>query len=148
MPQRWKNALRPILTGLRNSILNIALIGGAQILLALLIWQTLFRSQDQGFSMALTLVGFASWFLSFFMSLSSRRYASGAGQTPLLAGMLANMAASKSKRQPPIDRSGCGCLAFFASLIPLGIAFALRIQADLSAGKTWQDIFPPIPPNP
>jgi hypothetical protein len=34
---------------------------------------------------------------------------------------------------------------FLSSLIPLVLAFILRVQADMQSGKTWSDIFPALP---
>jgi hypothetical protein len=44
-----------------------------------------------------------------------------------------------------LKRSGCGFMIILSSVIPLGLAFILRLQADLQAGLTLRDIFPPIP---
>jgi len=44
-----------------------------------------------------------------------------------------------------IERCGCGTVLFLSSLVPLALAFALRIQADMRSGKTWSDIFPSMP---
>ena len=40
--------------------------------------------------------------------------------------------------------AGCGFVLICASFIPLGIAFFLRLRADLRAGLTLRDIFPPM----
>jgi hypothetical protein len=102
-----------------------------------------FREYPQGFAMGLTLVGFASWFLSFMMGIGGRRYAVGSSSSPSSSGVLSTRKALK-RPSSQFDRSGCGCLFFIASVIPLAIAFIIRIQADMSTGKSWQDIFPPM----
>ena len=145
MPASWKKAILGFLIESRNTLAMIAIIGGAQTLFSLLLWQVLFRKYPLGFSMGLTLVGFASWFLSFLMGFGSRRFTSGSPRSLFPAGMLAQPKTS-NRSDPQSDRGGCGCLLFAASLIPLAIAFVIRTQADLSTGKTWQDIFPPPMP--
>lgn len=145
MPASWKKAIIEFLKSAGRTLVVLAIIGGAQVLVSLLVWQVMFRDHPQGFAMGLTLVGFASWFLSFLVGLGGRRYAAGMSGVgnPALAGLLSDR---KTLHQPgeQLDRSGCGCLVFGASVIPLAIAFIIRVQADLSAGKNWQDIFPPL----
>jgi len=43
-----------------------------------------------------------------------------------------------------VQRAGCGFVLFLSSIIPLGLAFILRVRADLRAGMTWSDLFPPL----
>jgi hypothetical protein len=144
MPVSWKKAILGFLQAAGRTLAVIAIVGGAQTVVSLLVWQMLFRAYPMGFSMGLSLVGFASWLLSFAMGLGGRRvYSTGMSGSPALTGLLS---ARKALDQPKdqLDRNGCGCLLFVASVIPLGIAFLIRVQADLSSGKSWQDIFPPI----
>ncbi|MBN1580990.1 MAG: hypothetical protein JXA89_09835 [Anaerolineae bacterium] len=144
MPVSWKRAIIEVLKGASNSLILIAITGGAQTLLSLLVWQMLFGSEPLGFSMGLTLVGFAGWFLSLLMGFGGRRSAAApSGPTPF-PSVLSNRTALQQLGSQS-DRAGCGCLIFVASLIPLAIAFAIRVQADMSTGKSWQDIFPPLP---
>ena len=143
MPVSWKKAILGFLKTSGRTLAVIAIIGGVQILVSLVVWQILFRSHPQGFALGLTLVGFASWFFSFLIGLGGRRYVAGMSGAPALAGLLSYR---KALGQPSeqLDRSGCGCLVFAASTIPMAIAFVIRVQADFSAGKSWQDIFPPL----
>jgi hypothetical protein len=127
-------------------------LGSLQVLLSLLPWFVLFRSQPLGFSMALTLVGFGSWFVGFASSIGARRRIprrpmarppsapspppeTARGRTPPWPARL----------QEQLERLGCGTVLFFSSLLPLALAFFIRLQADLQTGKTWNDIFPTMP---
>ena len=160
-----------MLSSVRDLVLVVLTFGGVQILLSVIVWAILFRSQPQGFSMALTLVGFAGWFIAFTSSFTSRRRApwgQGTSQQPPGRVPPARDASSEgetlSTRQAPsgrdgtppappfvgaaqaqVGRFGCGTVMFLSSLIPLGLAFILRVQADMQTGKTWSDIFPAVP---
>jgi hypothetical protein len=136
----------------RDLALTILLFGGAQILLSLLLWPALFRSHPQGFSMALSLVGFGGWFVGFASSIGARRAMArqatarqpgaaeqAATETPEAALPLAD------RLKGQVQRSGCGTVLFLSSLLPLALAFVLRVQADMRSGKTWNDIFPSMP---
>jgi hypothetical protein len=143
MPASWKKTILGLLHKASRTLVVIAVVGGAQVLLSLLVWQMLFRNYPLGFSMGLTLVGFASWFLSFLLGFGGRHpAATPSGPTPLPGTLSQRQALNKLGGQN--DRGGCGCLLFAASLIPLVIAFIIRVQADMGAGKSWQDIFPPM----
>jgi hypothetical protein len=95
--------------------------------------------------MALSLVGFGSWVLSFILSVGDRRR-----QRELMSSLNER---TTSEQTPPLlenimahtEQSGCGFTLLISSLVPLGIAFAIRLQADLRAGMTLRDIFPPMP---
>ena len=145
MPVKWRETLNTVLSSLREFALTVAAFGGVQILLALIVWPLIFGDHPLGFSMALSLVGFASWGVAFAASLGGRGRQSLtaiAGQTvpPPVPdrNLLANM-------QDQVSRTGCGCILLTSSLIPLAIAFVLRLQADLRAGLDLSDIFPPMP---
>lgn len=144
MSKSWKSKFRGILGDVQRTAYRagvvIAIIVGIQIVVSLLAWLILFRRYPQGLSMGLTLVGFLSWFLSFFTSeMSGRTVAARTRvQMPYLPISV------DQDEEPGFDSSGLGCLIFVAGTVPLAIAFVLRVQADLSAGKTWADIFPPM----
>lgn len=151
MPFPWKKWAASGLKNVQKGAMAIVTIATIQILLSVLVWQVLFRRFPQGFSMGLTLVGFASWFFSMFPGRGSRRYAPGGAMpfNPLSrlekpAERSAERASTGSAERDGARTNSAGCLLFIASLIPLGIAFALRVRADLNSGKTWQDIFPPM----
>jgi hypothetical protein len=40
---------------------------------------------------------------------------------------------------------GCGFALLLSSFVPLALAFALRVNADLRSGMTWRELFPPMP---
>jgi hypothetical protein len=153
-----------VLRGVRDLVLVVLAFGGIQLLLSVGVWAALFRSRPQGFSMALTLVGFGGWFFAFTASFSSRRrvpWTQGTSQQPpgrlsigrdtppLGEGRSTEPAAPAASplvgaAQAQIGRFGCGTVLFLSSLIPLGLAFTLRVQADMQSGKTWNDIFPAL----
>ena len=145
MSIKWRDILYGILTGLRDFALTVLVVGAVQILIGLILWPLVFRDHPLGLSMALSLVGFASWLVSFIMSLGERRRRrfgddpglappEGFKGPPILDGM-----------QSQVQRSGCGFLLLVGSLLPLGIAFALRLRADLQAGMSIRTLFPPMP---
>lgn len=142
---KWREALKTALTSLRDFALTVAAFGGVQVLLALIVWPLIFGNHPLGFSMALSLVGFASWGIAFAASLGGR------GRQPLTAITGQTMSPPVSDRnllsnmQDQVNRSGCGCVLLTSSLVPLAIAFALRLQADLRAGLDLSEIFPPMP---
>jgi|GEM_PF-4041712 len=146
MRQNWKNKLRNALDDARRTIIVVAIIAGIQIAISLLAWLVLFRRYAQGLAMGLTLVGFLSWFLSFFTSELNSRVAGARArlQAPYQPFISADEKKEHDLSKQTPDRFDLGCLIFIAGIIPLLIAFALRVHADLSAGKTWADIFPPI----
>jgi hypothetical protein len=166
MSTGWKKTGARVLSSARDLALLVLAFGGVQFLRSVVVWAVLFRSRPQGFSMALTLVGFAGWFIAFTSSFASRRkvpWTEGtsrqppgrvppAGTTPPPestppAGSAARPPASPlvETAQAQVGRFGCGTVLFLSSLIPLGLAFILRVQADMQSGKTWSDIFPDIP---
>ena len=140
-----------IQTRARDLAVNVLIFGGAQILLALLLWQTLFRSHPQGFAMGLTLVGFGSWAISFFTSSRRRRWSTPSGlgfpqqapQTKPSTPRPGNPATTRLQEQ--LGSAGCGAVLFLSGLVSLGLAFTLRVRADMQAGMTWSDIFPTGP---
>ena len=145
MSIKWRDILYGVLTGLRDFALTVLVIGAVQVLIGLILWPLVFRDQPLGLSLALSLVGFASWLVSFVMSLGERRRRrldddpglappGGFKGPPILDGM-----------QSQVQRSGCGFLLLVGSLLPLGIAFALRLRADLQAGLSIRTLFPPMP---
>lgn len=146
MTLNLKSRLKELLNNARRTLSVLAIIAAIQIVVALLAWQILFRSHAQGLAMGLSLVGFLSWFVSFFSAGLGGRVASARAriQNPALPFVPADEKKERDLGSQPVDQSGFGCLLFFASLIPLLIAFVLRIQADFAAGKTWNDIFPPM----
>lgn len=130
---------------LRDLALTLLVVGGIQILLSLPVWALLFRSYPLGFSMALSLIGFASWLLASLLSFGLGRRPTGGtlpDRSPLGASGTNPFV---DHIQTQLDRSGCGFMLFLSSVIPLGLAFVLRLHADLQAGRTWNDIFPPLP---
>ena len=148
-----------MLSSARDLALVTLAFGGIQTLVSLIVWAVLFRSQPQGFSMALTLVGFGGWFIAFTSSFKTRRRApwgQGSSQQPPGRVPPAGDAPSTGEESPAahplvgaaqaqMGRFGCGTVLFLSSLIPLGLAFVLRVQADMQSGKTWSDIFPALP---
>ena len=135
----------------RDLAANVFIFGGAQILLALLFWQTLFRSHPQGFAMGLTLVGFGSWTISLLTSSRRRRWSTPSGmgfpqQAPQpKASTQRSDGPTTTKLQEQLGSAGCGTVLFLSGLVSLGLAFALRVRADMQTGKTWSDIFPTGP---
>ena len=148
----WRNTVHNWMCSARDLALSILILGGAQILLSLLLWPALFRSHPQGFSMALSLVGFGGWFVGFASSLGARR-AMAHRATARQPGAVEQPSTEPSEAAHPlmdrfkgqIGRSGCGTVLFLSSLVPLALAFALRLQADMRSGKSWSDIFPSMP---
>ena len=157
MPSRWQSTAQSLIKRLWDLVLTILILGGAQILLSVPLWLMLFRAQPLGFSMALTLVGFGGWFIGFASSFGARRRMPQRSTTrqpdaPERPAMRApGMGAPRATHpwmerfQGQIERSGCSTVLFFSSLLPLALAFVLRLQADMQAGKTWNDIFPKMP---
>jgi hypothetical protein len=157
MPSFWQKTAISLLRRLRDLALIVLVLGGVQILLALLPWLAFFRRHPQGFSMALSLVGFGGWFVAFASSVGVRRGMSPRDMSPRGAARQQSAPERPSTSSPQavhpwvgrirgqIERSGCGTVLFFSSLLPLALAFALRLQADMQSGKTWSDIFPPVP---
>lgn len=131
----------------RDLAVNVLFFGAAQIALALLLWQILFRSHPQGFAMGLTLVGFASWALAFMTSSRGRPMGRGmARPSPQPQGRATQPdSSSPSKLQAQLGSAGCGTVLFLSGLASLGLAFTLRVRADMQAGMTWSDIFPTGP---
>jgi hypothetical protein len=145
MPIRWKEALYEAWIGLRAFLITILFVGGVQVLISLILWPVLFRTQPLGFSMALSLVGFGSWILALLVSMGDRRRRRLAMSMPQeTPGPVADRSLMEHV-QEQVQRSGCGFVMLAASIIPLAIAFALRLQADLRAGLSLTDIFPPMP---
>jgi hypothetical protein len=149
VPTKWQKLVHNTLLGLRNFALTVLAVGGIQILIALVVWPIVFRAHPLGLSMALSLVGFGCWVLSFVLSFADRRQRRWAN--------MRMVGPSEPQIAPPEDRSiledmreqaqqaGCGFVLLTASLLPLGIAFVLRLRYDLRMGLTLSDIFPPIP---
>ena len=165
MSTGWRKAGATVLRGARDLVLIVLAFGAVQLSLSVGVWALLFRSHPQGFSMALSLVGFGGWFVAFTASFAGRRKVPwGKGSTQLSPGdrppfedeqdpaerarLVPASAASPtlvSTAQTQIGRFGCGTVLFLASLIPLGLAFILRVRADMQSGMTWNDIFPGLP---
>jgi hypothetical protein len=140
-------------TRARDLAINVLVFGAAQIVLALLFWQLFFREHPQGFAMGLTLVGFGSWAFAFMTSFR-RRPMSISPQEAWLGSRTRAAAADKSRPGEAsaqaellerLQNAGCSTVLFFSGLISLGLAFALRVRADMQAGMTWSDIFPTGP---
>ena len=152
MSSRWQSTAQSLIKRLRDLALTVLVFGVAQILISFLLWLMFFRSHLQGFSMALTLVGFGGWFIGFVASIGVRRGMSqrSAARQP---DAPERPAASASRATHPwverfqeqIEGSGCSTVLLFSSLLPLALAFVLRLQADMQSGKTWNDIFPKMP---
>lgn len=127
----------------RDLALNVLIMGGGEVLLALVVWPLLFRKYPQGFSMALSLVGFSVWAIAFVTSL-------GRHGSPMVRGSASDGESDSfsesplSVRLPQRFQLGCGLPFFLSSFIPLTLAFILRVRADLQAGYTWNDLFPTL----
>jgi hypothetical protein len=126
-------------------MLTVLTVGGLQVLVSLVVWFLVFRTQPLGFSMALSLVGFVSWLVALFQSMGARRRALNTLSPVQRSPILSVPYPFADSLQTQVDRLGCGFVLVISSLIPLGIAFALRLRADMAAGLTWGDIFPPLP---
>lgn len=139
-----RNMERSFWVWARDLALNVLVFAGAQILLALLFWLFLFRSHPQGFAMGLSLAGFGSWFLAFVTSFRARPRPPGAARfsPPPETPKRSADTPIKGILQAPLGNAGCGTILFLSGLVTLGLAFALRVRADMQAGKTWSDIFP------
>ena len=145
MSIKWRDMLRGMLIGLRDFALTVLFVGAVQVLIGLVVWPLVFRGHPLGLSLALSLVGFGCWLVSFILSLGSsrrRRFDDEGGLAP--AGGFKGPPILDSL-QGQVQRSGCGFILLVASLVPLGIAFALRLRADLQAGMTIRTLFPPMP---
>jgi hypothetical protein len=141
----WRQALHNALHELRDLALSMLIVGGAQVLVGLVLWPLVFRRQALlGLSMALSLVGFGSWLLSFVMSFTGRRRGF-ANQMAIEPPNLFENHTLLEGVQDRIQRIGCGFMLLVSSLIPLGIALLLRLQHDLRAGLELREIFPPMP---
>jgi hypothetical protein len=134
----------------RDLAINVLAFEAAQILLALLFWQLLFRTHPQGFALGLTLVGFACWAISFMTSfrrpirMMSPLEASLGSRTrqPSPGEPRRARSADGGKWQARLQSAGCSTVLFLSGLISLALAFALRVRADMRMGMTWSDIFP------
>ena len=149
MSIKWRETLHKALRSLRDFALTVLVIGGIQVLIALLLWPIVFRDHPVGFSMALSLVGFGAWLISFAISFADRRrqrmaYMNVAGRAAPPPSQPGDRSLFEGMRDQA-QRAGCGCTLLVASLVPLGIAFVLRLRYDLRGGLTWRDIFPPMP---
>jgi hypothetical protein len=149
MSIKWRETLHKALRSLRDFALTILVIGGIQVLIALLLWPIVFRDHPVGFSMALSLVGFSAWLVSFALSLADRRrqrmmYISMAGRAAPPPSQPGDRSLFDGMRDQA-QRAGCGFTLLAASLVPLGVAFILRLRYDLRSGLTLRDILPPMP---
>jgi hypothetical protein len=144
MSTKWRSVLRSALASLRDFALTMLIAGGAQVVVGLILWPLFFRSQELGLSMALSLVGFGSWVVSFLMSVTGRR-GRLTNDMPLEPPELLEDHAVLGRVQEQIQRAGCGFTLLMSSLVPLGIALMLRLQSDLRSGLTLREIFPPMP---
>jgi hypothetical protein len=140
------------MTRVRDLALTVLAVGCAEIVLSLIPWLILFRNHPQGFSMALSLSGFGGWIIGFASSLGTRRTVpdrstarqqSDHDPARAEAPDVAHTAIDSLRQR--VERAGCGLILFLSSLLPLALAFFLRLQADLQSGKTWDDIFPTLP---
>ena len=140
----WRKPVAALLIRVRDFALNLLVMGGIEVLIALAMWPILFRRYPQGFSMALSLVGFSVWVIASVASLGNR----GRPGSPMSA---ASSELNPSPNRPMLGRlqrqlqPGCGSQFFFSGFVPLALAFILRVRADLQAGYTWHDLFPPLP---
>jgi len=141
----WRTRAAKWLIALRDTALSLLIAGAAQIALALALWPVLFTRYPQGFAMALSLVGFGIWLLSALLSLGARRRLGGPMfSRPETTSARTNGALLTSMRERA-ERAGCGFTLFLSSIIPLGLAFFIRVRADLARGMTWGELFPPVP---
>jgi hypothetical protein len=156
MPTSWRKALRVILQRAGAYGVQVLIVAGVELLVALPIWLGLFRSHPLGFPMALTLVGLPGWFMALVLSFQpSRGGAVRAGfmLSPLtmvpLQGLFLTRgdraADAKPTRISRSERIGCVTVLFLGSTLVLLLAFGLRLRADFALGKTWKDIFPEMP---
>jgi hypothetical protein len=138
----------------RDLAVNVLVFAAAQILLALLFWLLFFRTHPQGFAMGLTLVGFGSWAIAFLTARRRPRSRVIGPQEAWLWSRTRRPPADETQRARPaageklqarLQSAGCGTVLFLSGLISLGLAFALRVRADMQTGKTWSDIFPTGP---
>jgi hypothetical protein len=133
----------------RDLGINVLVFSGVQTLVALLAWQLLFRDHPQGFAMGLSLVGFAAWGLAFLLSFRrpARPGIRPMGRTtpPPSAQAREGDTAPGGRLQAQLGTAGCGTVLFLSGLVALGLAFVLRVRADMQAGMTWSDIFPMQP---
>jgi hypothetical protein len=152
MPGRTQNVPRNWVTNLRDLALSVLVIGCTQVVLSLIPWLLLFRDHPQGLSMALSLSGFGGWIVGFASTVgagrtqpsrSKARQQSAPDHSPTDAADVAPSPLDGLRRR--IERAGCGLTLFLSSILPLALAFFLRLQADLQSGKTWEDIFPTLP---
>lgn len=147
MPIKWREWIRGALSGLLGFASTVLIFGAGQVLISLLVWPIVFGDHPLGFSMALSLVGFGCWGLAFLYSFGGRRRRLGiaATTTPNSVLPVGREGTLSARIQDQVQRSGCGFLLLVSSLVPLAIAFVLRLQADLRAGLTLSDILPPPP---
>jgi len=133
----------------RDLAVNVLVFGGSQFLLAALFWQILFRSHPQGFALGLTLVGFGSWALAFLTSSRGRYRRPTMGMTRMAPQPTGPTQRSEGpateKLREQLGTAGCGTVLFLSGLVSLGLAFVLRVRADMQSGLTWSDIFPTGP---
>jgi hypothetical protein len=128
--------------------ITVLIYTAAQLVLALIFWQLLFRSRDQGFALGLTLVGFASWAIMFVTGFRARprpmtqQEAWLGAQTTKAEG---DASSARGKLNARLDMAGCGTALFLSGLITLSLALVLRVRADMQTGKTLSDIFPSGP---
>jgi hypothetical protein len=149
MPGKWQKTALSTVRNLRDLALTFLIIGCAQILLSLIPWQIVFRSHPLGFSMALSLIGFGGWFIGFAASFGARRAPPGHALARQTSASDPSPGEERETAHPLvarlracIGRSGCGFVLFLSSLLPLALAFVLRLQSDMRSGKTWNEIFP------
>jgi hypothetical protein len=143
MSTGWRKPVAAFWVRARDLALTLLIMGTGEVLIALVVWPLLFDKYPQGFSMALSLVGFSVWVIASVASLSNRgrpRFRSSA--TP---GELSSSPSQlRLGRLPRQLQPGCGFPFFLSSFVPLTLAFILRVRADLQAGYTWHDLFPPL----
>lgn len=144
MSAKWRRALHTALIGLRDLTLSLLIVGGAQVVIGLILWPLIFRRQALGLSMALSLVGFGSWVLSFIMSVTGRR-GRLTNEMPIEPPNVFEDHPVLEGVQEQIQRAGCGFMLLLSSIVPLGIALVLHLQSDLRAGLELREIFPPMP---
>jgi len=156
MPTSWRKALRALLQRAGAYGVQVLIVAGVEILMALLVWLALFRSHPLGFPMALTVVGLPGWFLALVLSFQPGRggaVRAGFMLSPLTMAPLQGLfgttgtrsADAKPSRISRAERIGCATVLFLGSLLVLLLAFGMRLQADFALGKTWEDIFPEVP---